>query len=116
MDRRLAPITLSLVLAAGCTVPRHPRVADIKYDPARYEHHAVTVSGVVTNSWAVPFFPVKLYKVDDGSGELTVVSHDGPTPPKGSRVSVRGRVTELATLGGTPVGLHLEQEHVRSIW
>ena len=57
--------------------------------------------------------PFKLYKVDDGSGEVTVVSQDGRAPTKGARVSVKGRVNEFATFGGQALGLHLRQEHLR---
>jgi hypothetical protein len=57
----------------------------------------------------VPLVPYKFYKVDDGSGEMTVLAGNGRTPTKGARVKVRGRVEDLATLGGTSVGLHLRQ-------
>ncbi len=41
-----------------------------------------------------------------------MLSQDGRVPTKGSRVSVRGRVNEVATFGGQSVGLHLRQEHI----
>jgi hypothetical protein len=113
MIRRLALVVFAVSLVAGCALSRHPRIADLKYNPGRYHNHSVTVDGVVTSSWGVPLLPVKLYKVDDGTGEMTVVAHDGRTPTKGSRVSVRGRVNEIATFGGQTVGLHLEQEHLK---
>jgi hypothetical protein len=47
--------------------------------------------------------------VDDGTGELTVISQHGRTPTKGSRVKVKGRVNDVATFGGQSVGLHLEE-------
>jgi len=113
MVRSLAPVVFAVSLLAGCALSSHPRIADIKYNPGRYHNHSVTVDGVVTSSWGVPLAPVKFYKVDDGTGEVTVVAHDGRTPTKGSRVSVRGRVNEIATFGGRAVGLHLEQEHLK---
>jgi hypothetical protein len=112
MARTLAPIALALTLLAGC-VTGHPKIADIKYNPGRYQNHTVTVDGVVTSSWGVPLVPIKLYKVDDGSGEVTVVSHNGRAPTKGARVSVKGKVNDFATFGGSSIGLHLEQEHVK---
>ena len=54
----------------------------------------------VTSSWGVPLVPFKLYKVDDGTGEVTVVANNGRTPSKGSRVRVKGRVSDVATFGG----------------
>ena len=112
MLKRFAPLALSLAVLAGCATG-HPRIADLKFNPGRYQNHSVTVDGVVTSSWGVPLVPFKLYKVDDGSGEVTVVSQDGRAPTKGAHVSVKGRVNEFATFGGQSVGLHLRQEHLR---
>ena len=112
MLKRFAPLALLLALVAGCATG-HPKIADLKYNPGRDQNHSVTVDGVVTSSWGVPLVPFKLYKVDDGTGEVTVVSQDGRAPTKGARVSVKGRVTEFATFGGQSVGLHLRQEHLK---
>ena len=60
----------------------------------------------------MPLVPFKLYKVDDGTGEVTVVANDGRTPTKGSRVRVKGRVSDVATFGGQSVGLHIEQRDI----
>jgi hypothetical protein len=113
MFRKLTPLVIAVSLLAGCALTGHPKIADLKYNPGRYQNHSVTVDGVVTSSWGVPLMPVKLYKVDDGTGEMTVVAHNGRTPSKGSRVSVKGRVNDFATFGGSSVGLHLEQEHLK---
>jgi hypothetical protein len=72
------------------------------------------VEGTVTSAWGVPLVPFKVYKVDDGTGEMTVVANNGRTPVKGSRVKVKGRVSDLAAFGGQSVGLHLEQKDVDS--
>jgi hypothetical protein len=112
MVKKLAPLALSLGLLAGCALTSHPKIAEIKYNPGRYQNHSVTVDGVVTSSWGVPLVPFKLYKVSDGTGEVTVLSQDGRVPTKGSRVSVKGRVEDVAAFGGQAVGLHLRQEHV----
>jgi hypothetical protein len=113
MVKKFAPLALALGLLAGCAhTTRHPKIAELIYNPARYQNHSVTVDGVVTSSWGIPMVPFKLYKVDDGTGEVTVLSQDGRVPTKGARVSVRGRVNDVATFGGQSVGLHLRQEHI----
>ena len=111
MFRKLAPLALAVGLLAGCA-SMHPKIAELKYNPARYHDRSVTVNGVVTSSWGIPLLPFKLYKVDDGTGEVTVVAQDGRTPTKGARVSVKGRVNEFATFGGQSIGLHLRQERI----
>lgn len=112
MLKRFAPLTIALMLFAACATG-HPKIAELKYNPGRYQNRTVTVDGVVTSSWGVPLVPFRLYKVDDGTGEVTVVAQDGRAPTKGARVSVKGRVTEFATFGGQSVGLHLRQEHLK---
>jgi hypothetical protein len=113
MVRKITPIVFTVLLLAGCALTGHPKIADIKYNPGRYQNKTVTVDGVVTSAWGVPLVPFKLYKVDDGTGEVTVVSSNGRTPSKGSRVSVKGRVNDFAMFGGQSVGLHIEQEHLK---
>ena len=113
MVKKFAPLAFSLALLVGCALSSHPRIADIKYNPGRYQNHSVTVDGVVTSSWGVPMMPFRLYKVDDGSGEVTVVAQDGRVPSKGARVSVKGKVNEFATFGGQALSLHLRQEHIK---
>ena len=65
---------------------------------------------VVTNSFGIPLVPFQLYSVDDGSGEITVVSQSGRSPSKGSRVQVKGKVNELGVFGGRSIGLHLRED------
>lgn len=113
MVRKLTPLVLAVSLLAGCALSGHPKIADIKYNPGRYQNRSVTVDGVVTSAWGVPLVPVRLYKVSDGTGEVTVVAHSGRSPSKGARVSVKGRVNEFATFGGQTVGLHLDEEHLK---
>ena len=92
----------------GCAL-HSPSVAELKYNPGRYQDKTVSIDGVVTSSWGVPLVPFKLYKVDDGTGEVTVIAQNGRTPTKGAHVRVKGRVNDVATFGGQAVGLHLEQ-------
>ena len=60
----------------------------------------------------MPLVPVKVYKDSDGTGEMTVVANNGRVPTKGAHVRVKGRVNDVATLGGQALGLHLEQRDV----
>jgi hypothetical protein len=106
--RLAGPLALALILA-GCALATRPSVAELKYNPVRYQDKTVAIEGVVTSSWGLPLVPFRFYKVDDGTGEMTVLSQTGRVPTKGARVRVKGRVNEVATLGGQSVGLHLQQ-------
>ena len=109
MIRTLTALVLATTLAGCALTGGRTKVADLKYNPARYEDKTVSVEGVVTSSWGVPLMPYKLYKVDDGTGEVTVISQNGRSPSKGARVRVKGKVNELATFGGQSIGLHLQE-------
>jgi hypothetical protein len=110
---RLAPIVAAVVLLSGCALAAHrPSVAELKYNPGRYQDRTISIDGVVTSSWGVPLMPLRLYKVDDGTGEVTVVAQNGRVPTRGSRVRVEGRVEDVATLGGQAIGLHLQQTDI----
>jgi len=114
MRKRVACLIAPLAVAAalsGCAL-HSPSVAELKYNPGRYQNKTVSINGVVTSSWGVPLVPFKHYKVDDGTGEVTVIAQDGRTPTKGAHVRVKGRVNDVATFGGQAVGLHLEQRDI----
>lgn len=108
---RTSPLLLAIVGAlviSGCAA-RGVRIAELKDRPMKYEDKTVSVTGTVTSSWGIPLLPFQLYKVDDGTGEITVVSREGRSPSKGTRVRVKGKVSELAVFGGQSIGLHLTE-------
>jgi PBP1b-binding outer membrane lipoprotein LpoB len=105
---RLSAAVLGAFLIAGCAA-RGVHIADLQNRPDKYENKTISVNGVVTSSYGVPLVPFQMYKVDDGSGEITVISRGARAPRKGSRVEVKGRVNEIGTFGGQSVGLHIQE-------
>ena len=107
---RILPIALvTALLVAGCGA-RGVRIAELKNRPDRYEDKTVSVTGVVTSSFGIPLVPFQLYNVDDGSGEITVLSRANRSPVKGARVQVKGKVSEVAVFGGRSIGLHITED------
>ena len=109
MKRTLAVALLSAFVITGCAA-RGVRIAELKDQPTKYATKSVSVTGVVTNSWGIPLVPFQLYNVDDGSGEITVVSRSGRAPARGTRIQVKGKVNELAVFGGRSIGMHIEED------
>lgn len=108
---RLSALMLVLVTVTACAhALRSAQVADLRSNPGRYQNHSVSIEGVVTNAFSVPLVPYKMYRVDDGTGEVTVLSQNNRTPTRGARVRVKGRVEDVAVLGGQAVGLHLREQ------
>jgi hypothetical protein len=106
---RLSAAIVGAFLISGCAA-RGVHVADLQSRPDKFANKTVSVNGVVTSSFGVSLVPVQIYKVDDGSGEITVVSRGGRgAPRKGSRVEVKGRVNEIGNFGGESVGLHIQE-------
>jgi hypothetical protein len=105
---RLVLALVGAFLISGCAL-RTVHVAQLKDQPARYYNKTVTVQGTVTRSWGLPLVPFQFYNVDDGTGQITVIGHQGRVPPTGSRVDVKGRVQEVAAFGGQSLGLHLDE-------
>jgi hypothetical protein len=98
-SRRLTVLTVlvlgTLVLSACAT----RSVNQILADPSRYRNREVRVSGSVGESYS--FADRGVYRIDDKSGQLWVVSDRG-VPRKGARVTVKGTIREgfnLGTLG-----------------
>jgi hypothetical protein len=114
MSHRLVHYALAGLLAVSTMACAHalrsPQIVELRDNPGRYQHHTVSIDGIVTTSWGMPLLPLKLYKVDDGTGEVTVVSQSGRIPTRGTRVRVKGEVDDVAVIGGEAIGLHVREE------
>jgi hypothetical protein len=109
-SRAFVALALMAVVSGCAGILRNPDIADVKQNSGHYSDRTVTLDGTVTSSWGVPLVPFKMYKVDDGTGEITVLSRGGNrTPVKGSHVKVKGVVRDVAVFNGMPLGLHLEE-------
>ena len=106
--QRITIALLAVVFLASCGA-RGVRIAELKSEPGRYYDKTVSIQGTVTDSWGIPLVPFQFYRVDDGTGDIAVVSRSGRAPTKGARVEVKGKVNEIATFAGQSVGLHLEE-------
>jgi hypothetical protein len=96
-----------MALVAGCAA--RTTIQELKYNPGRYQNRTVSIDGTVTEAWGVPLVPFRLYKVEDGTGEVTILARQGRTPSKGARVRVTGHVKDVGTFDGTTLGLHIQE-------
>ncbi len=105
---RLAAVLMMALFLTACGA-RSVRIAELQDRPGRYTDDTISVTGTVTSSWGIPLLPYQFYNVDDGSGEITVLSRSGRVPSKGTRVQVKGRLSEIASFGTRSVGLHIDE-------
>jgi hypothetical protein len=107
----LVALSVAAIASSGCALSlRNPDIADLRQHPGRYQDRTVSVSGVVTSSWGLPLVPLRFYKIDDGTGEVTIVSQGLRLPGTGEHVRVKGRVEDVAVVGGRPLGLHIREQ------
>ena len=112
LTRLVLVLSLVSVLPACALSLRNPSVAELRQNPGRYHDRTVTIEGTVTDAWGLPLVPFKMYKVDDGTGEVTVLSQNSRMPSRGAHVRVKGKVNEVGVFGGQSIGLHLKEESV----
>jgi hypothetical protein len=74
-------------------------INDVMADPGRYRNRDVNVAGEVTESMGV--LGKGFFKLQDESGSLWVFTSRG-LPRKGARVSSRGTIRDLASVGSVP--------------
>jgi hypothetical protein len=110
---RFVPVlAVAAALLAGCAA-RSVQIAQLKNQPDRYEDKTVSVTGVVTTSFGIPLVPFQVYNIDDGTGEITVLSRSNRAPSKGARVEVKGKINEVGVFGGRSLGLHIQESDRR---
>jgi len=95
-------ITLVLFILASvaiaCSGILTTPISKIIDNPRDYDGKTVIVSGEVTETFA--FFVLKYFVVDDGTGTITVVTQKA-LPKKGTKIRVKGEVSEMFSLGDT---------------
>ena len=96
--------TVGLLLVLGC--PGAKPIRELLDDPSRYDGKTVRIAGEVKEAAGVLGYGA--YKIDDGTGTLTVVSPGGGAPRVGARVGVEGTFRAAFTLGSQSVAVLME--------
>lgn len=101
----LPALAAGLLLLAACRGTLS--IADLLDDPARYDGETVRIEGRVTRG--IGLLGRGAYEVDDGTGELPVVSQLGGAPREGARVGVEGIFRSVFTFGDRSGAVLLER-------
>lgn len=111
MKEMLLGVVLTGLLAlSGCDyLPfGYIPVKEIVTSPAQFEGKEVRVKGKVKDIVKVPLVKLKLYVLDDGSGEVTVVAGES-LPAVNETVTLKGIVESMAIMGGESIGLRIKE-------
>jgi hypothetical protein len=90
-------LTLGALGLAACKGPQLNPIRTLLDDPSRYDHQTVRVVGKVEDAAGVLGYGI--YRVNDGTGTLTVVTKQGGAPRSGATVGVEGEFRSGFTLG-----------------
>jgi hypothetical protein len=110
--RRIISLSILLALTLFATAcPSRETISKINADPGRYRNKEVAIAGTVTDSYGA--LDEGAYEIDDGTGQLWVVTSRG-VPARGSRVGAKGRVYTGFNFGGRSFGTVLEESDRRA--
>ena len=98
-----------VVLSAGCKESLTP-IKTLLDDPGQYDHKIVRVAGKVTNSISVLGYGA--YRINDGTGELTIATQTNGAPREGAEVGVEGEFRSGFTLGTQTVAAIIEKRRM----
>jgi hypothetical protein len=101
---------LAAAVLAACSTMFAARIGDILKSPGAYEGKEVTVEGKVTATHNL--LVVKYYQVDDGTGEIAVVT-ESALPKEGEKVRVKGRVNQAFAIGSSRLIVIVEKPPTR---
>lgn len=106
----LAAACAGLLALSGCDyLPfGFTPVKEIVTSPGQFEGKEVRVKGKVKDIIKVPLVDLKMYVLDDGSGEVTVVTRES-LPAVNETVSLKGVVESMAIMGGESIGLRIKE-------
>src|SRR5690606_344115 len=96
---RLACV-LALMLTAGACAST-VRISDLLAEPQRYRGQTVRIEGLVVR--AVGLFGTGGYEVDDGTGQIFVVTQGSGIPTQGVRTKAKGRFEPIFSFGGRSI-------------
>ncbi len=97
---------VGVALTAACAALLTTKIADIQKTPGRYDGRTVTISGTVSASHNL--LVVKYYQVDDGTGQIAVVT-DSALPKEGDHVRVKGKVNQAFAIGSARLVVIVEE-------
>lgn len=103
-------LAVLLLLLSGCDYLPFglTPVKDIVASPTQFEGKEIRVMGKVKDVTKIPLVDIRLYVLDDGSGEVTVLARND-LPAVNDSVTVKGVVESAAILGGQSIGLRITE-------
>lgn len=103
---RAAAVVVAVLAFSACATTTS--IGDLMDDPFRYDGQEVSVRGEVRES--VGFLGPGIYRLEDGTGSLPVVTDQGGAPRSGSEVRVTGTFRAAFSVAGRSLAVLMEAE------
>ena len=100
MTRKIAFLILVFTVSSCGT---YTHVSKINSEPQKYQGKQVLVKGKVVETFAIPFVQKGMYQIDDGTGEIWIMSQER-VPFRGEKVTVKGKVKIGLAIGERTFG------------
>lgn len=97
---------LAVLLFLSCKTNTTP-IKTLLDDPARFDGKTVRIAGEVQGSVGVLGFGA--YKVNDGTGTLSIVTEGGGAPREGAKVGVEGTFRSAYQFGSQSAAVLVEE-------
>jgi len=103
------PVVALAILLVGCGLPVGSKpIGEVRQLAPTLEGKSVRVKGKVESTHQLPFIPTRFYKLNDGTGELWIVTLD-PLPAVGEALVVSGELNNAAVFGGASLGIQIKE-------
>ncbi len=86
-------------------------IAKINESPNKFEGQQIKVKGEVVDTLKIPFVDSKSYVIDDGTGEVKVLTNL-KLPEVGTKIAIIAIGSNAAIVGGKSIGFRLQEVRV----
>ena len=104
---RLCPLLLAVAALGAGACTGTTKIDELLSNPDRYDGEEVKVRGTVRNTVSIPFLEVRIYNVQDNTGEVVVLT-SGALPNRGDKITVHGTFSTLGSVNGRSFGPHIK--------
>lgn len=107
----LAALTV-LLLTSGCDVLPFgfTSIKEVSAAPANFEGKEIKLKGKVKSITQISLLGLKMYTLDDGSGEVVVIpAENEKLPAENDSVALTGTVQNVAIIGSQSLGMHIKE-------
>jgi hypothetical protein len=98
MTKRCLQLFVIVVAALVLVACEQRKIGEITADPGRFQNKEVAVVGRVTQSFGA--LGRGIYRIEDETGSLWVLSENRGVPSRGATIGVKGRITPTVTFMG----------------